>query len=139
MKFANVDDWRSEGALEAEGVPCSIGKGRTLIVRRAGSRNREYVAGLGSVSVEDLEGQRKLFAETIVCGWLGLLDEHGEPIPYSVEACVELFRQCPDLADHVARFAATRAHFHATEVAEDAERLKAIPGGKQASAATASG
>jgi len=130
MKFANVEDWHSSRAREIEGVPCDIGKGRALIVRRAGTRNRAYMAGLISVNGEDLHAIERLFAETIVCGWRGLRDEHGAEVPYSVDACCALFEQCPDLGDFVARFANERANFHAAEVEEDSERLKVIPGGR---------
>jgi hypothetical protein len=131
MRFGNLDDWRSDRALESEGVPCSIGQGRELIVRRAGARNRAYVAGLADIAgEEDLAGMQRLFASTIVCGWRGLVDERGDEVPYSIEACIELFAQCPDLGDFVARFAAARANFHAAEIEEDAERLKVIPGGR---------
>ena len=130
MKFANVEDWQSSRAREREGVPCDIGKGRTIIVRRAGTRNRAYMAGLVAVSAEDLHAIERLFAETIVCGWQGLRDERGAEVAYSVDACVELFEQCPDLADFVARFANERANYHAAEVEEETEHLKVIPGGR---------
>jgi hypothetical protein len=130
MNFANVDDWRSSRALEAEGVACPIGKGRELIVRRAGSRNRAYMAALAEAKTEDIPALERVFAATIVCGWRGLLDEHGREIAYSTQACAELFEQCPDLADRVAKFASDRANYFAAEIEEDTEGLKVIPGGK---------
>jgi hypothetical protein len=123
MQFGNVDDWRSDLAREREGVPCPLGAGRELLVRRAGSRNRAYMAGVMNVAAGDLPALQRLFAETIVVGWRGIRDRQGAEVPYSPEACAELFGQAPDLADHVARFAADRANFHAEEVAAEGERL----------------
>lgn len=130
MQFSNVDDWRSDRMREAQGVVCPIGQGRELIVKRAGSRNRAYIAGLVDLKPDDVAAMERLFASTVVCGWRGIRDAEGRELEFSAEACAELFAQCPDLGDHVARFAADRAHFHALEVEEEGERLKVIPGGR---------
>jgi hypothetical protein len=129
MEFGNVDDWRSDPQREREGAPCSIGSGRELIVRRAGSRNREYMAGVMNVAAGDVPALQRLFAETVVVGWRGIRDRQGAEIAYSPQACAQLFAQAPDLADHVARFAADRANFHAEEVAAEGESLKGTPDG----------
>jgi hypothetical protein len=129
MEFGNVNDWRSDRTRELEGVVCDLGEGRELIVRRAGSRNRAYMAGVAGIEPGDITALERLFAETIVCNWRGIRDKDGAEIPFSPAACAELFSQAPDLADHVARFAANRAHYHAEELERDADSLKATPGG----------
>lgn len=40
---------------------------------------------------------RQAYAETVVLGWKNVEDEAGNPLPFTVENCVKLFTDLPDL------------------------------------------
>ena len=132
MKFGNLNDWHTDPALELQGVPLDLGAGRSLIVRRAGTRNREFSVAVVGIDVTDAQRMGEVLARTVVIGWCGITDDHGEPIPFSPDACVAMFEWAPDVYEKVARFATERANFAGVELEEEKSAVKKRSGGARA-------
>lgn len=110
-RFSNVTDLQADNSLETEGIDLDFGKGRVITVARSGGGNRKYRATLtqeykknksmldrGTMDDEEAGAMlRKVFAKTVVIGWSGWLDEAGEEILYSQQACEELFEDAPEI------------------------------------------
>jgi hypothetical protein len=101
---------------EVEGIWITYGpnsKGDPLEIRiaRAGGANKGFalrhevltkpyrrLIQADQMDKDVMEGiMRKLYAETVVKAWRGVLDDDGNEIPFSVEAVVEQFEAYPDL------------------------------------------
>jgi hypothetical protein len=136
MKFGNVGDWHTSVAKSANGVPLDLGEGRTLLVKRAGTRNRAFMAAVATIDVNDDAASRAVYARTVVAGWSGFNDEAGNPIPFSPEACIELFDYAPEIFDLMWLFAAQRANFRDAELAEEKAQVKKQSSGTKAQART---
>jgi hypothetical protein len=124
MQFGNFNDFHSDVRREVEGVPMDLGEGRTLIVRRSGTRNREFLAAVAGIDPQERAAQIEVMARTIVCGWHGVKDRNGQEIPYSFDACKALFEFAPDLLDSVAVFAVERGNFASDEIKQEKDALK---------------
>src|SRR3982751_2269104 len=135
--FGNVDDWRADRDKCRNGVPFSMGKGRTLIVRRANLFDREVSSHFHKVDWTDKHAVQEIFARMLVVEWHGLVTRTGEPIPYSPEACLALFEVLPDLWEELQRFAMNRANYAVAQATEDAEAVKHLRGGETAQVPTA--
>src|SRR4051812_10011372 len=92
--FGNVDDWHTDPDIVKNGAPFDAGKGRVILVRRSGGANRKLMGALAGISPDDDAAFQSVYARLIVTGWTGFTDRSGDPIPYSPEACVALFRLC---------------------------------------------
>src|SRR5262245_47767066 len=119
MKIANVEDWKTDESLVEGGAPCDIGEDRVLFVKRAGTRNRTFMAAVAGINTQDEASAMQVFARTIVVGWRGLRDDQGKDVAFTSDECVELFRTCPEIFAEVALFAARRANFRAEQLEVD--------------------
>lgn len=133
-KFGNMGDWFSDAKKCRNGVPCDIGEGRTILVKRAGTMNRAYLAAAIGVDMDDAAALAKLVAGTLVYGWEGVLDADGKPMPFSPDACESLFAQAPELCSVIFFFANARRHYRADELTEDKRAVKTRSGGSKAQA-----
>jgi hypothetical protein len=138
MKFGNLNDWHTDPEKCTQGVPLNLGEGRTLLVRRGGTRNRDFMAAVAGVDPADEVATQQVYARTVVAGWSGILDDKAEPIPFSPEACLELFHYAPEIFDAVWLFAAQRGNFRDGEIAADKSAVKTRSGGSRAQARTRS-
>jgi len=134
--FANISDWQSDKQLEVDGVPLDLGRGRSIILRRAGGANREFMVALAEVirrvvgerdpadvpDAEIDEDLRELYADHVVIGWTGLLDEAGLDIPYTPQAFLELMALAPDMWVRIRATANTREAFQAMKDRKALER-----------------
>lgn len=139
MDFGNLDDWKTDPRAYTTGIPLDLGQQRALFLRRAGTVSREFVAAIAArqaagVDPDDPDEQKVLYARSVVVGWSGIVDAAGEPIPYTPEACIELFRAYPEIWALVWPFANSRANFTAHEMEADRQQVKALPGGETARA-----
>lgn len=107
-----------------------------LTLRPAGTENKDYLNGLlrefGSqhqvsrvrgATVENLEKQRaanrRLFPECVVVGWAGVRDDSGNEVPFSMDACMALFRALPDyMIDDIRAFAEIPENFHGKQAVD---------------------
>jgi hypothetical protein len=136
-QFGGLDEWRSDPEKCRNGVPFDLGKGRALIVRRANLYDREIQAHFATVDSKDTAAVQALFARVLVVGWVGIVDIHGEPIPYSPDACVALLNYANEIWEELNRFAMNRANYAVTQAKEDIEAVKGIRDGEPAQAPTA--
>jgi hypothetical protein len=137
MRIANVSDWRTDPQRSINGAPLDLGEGRTIYVRRAGTRNRDFMAAMVGIDTEDEAALRQIVARTLLASWSGFLDTEGAEVAFSAEECVALFEACPELFDRIWIFASQRANFQTQEVSADAAQLKKRPGGMKAQAHSA--
>lgn len=126
--------FRTSEQLERDGVFLDFGDFRIRIAR-AGGHNSAYTSRLAAAFrpyrrqiQTDTLGEAKaeeillnVFADTVVKGWEGVTDEHGNPIEFSRGAVVKLFDDLPDLYRIVREEADKLANFRAEEV-EDAAK-----------------
>ncbi|MFN9301738.1 MAG: hypothetical protein ACK6DA_03095 [Candidatus Kapaibacterium sp.] len=85
--------------------------GFTITIHRAGGSNAKYATTLkekakphskmiaNGMLDEKIASSMLIeaFAESVVIGWKGVTDETGKEMPFSVENCVKLFTDLPDL------------------------------------------
>ena len=50
---------------------------------------------------ETLEATKRIFCETVLLDWRGINNKEGTPIPYSVEAAIQIMTELPDLYDYL--------------------------------------
>ena len=110
-KFGNIGKYITDEELEISGVDLDFGDGIFITVARAGdsnigfinqlansTKNSKTVSGYNGLSKEEEAGiLREIFAKHIVLGWRGLKDEHGKEIKYSVQNCIDLFTESPEI------------------------------------------
>jgi hypothetical protein len=135
--FKNISDWQTDKELEASGVPVDLGKGRAIFVKRAGGSNREYKVAVGE-TLREVMGSRdpadvpdeeidpvlvKLYADHIVVGWRGFIDENDQEIPYTREAFIELMSIAPDMWVTVRTHAKERESFSLAALENDKTQL----------------
>ena len=120
-----------------DGVPFDMGDGRALIVRRANLYDRAVQAHFEDIDKKDTRAVQEVFARVLVADWRGIVDAAGEPIPYSVDACLALFEYANELWDELQRFALNRANFRYEQAQEDVAAVKVSRDGEPVQAPTA--
>lgn len=135
--FGNLHDWRTDPDKCANGVPFEIGLGRALIVRRANIYDRAVQAQFESIARDDDKAMQAVFARIIVLDWRGIVDDAGDPVPYSPEACIALLEYANELWHDLQRFALNRANYAYTRNQEDSDALKTSRDGEPVPAPTA--
>lgn len=55
----------------------------------------------------------RVYAEGVVLGWQGVKDREGNDMPYSIDNCIKLFQDLPDLWADVVNQATSIANFKA--------------------------
>jgi len=137
FKFGNMDEWRTDPDKCRNGVPFDLGKGRALIVRRANLYDREIQAHFAKLDTKDTAAVQAMFARVLVVDWVGIVDDAGDPIPYSADACVALFHYANEIWDELQRFSMDRANFAVAKRQEDSDALKHSRDGAAVQASTA--
>jgi hypothetical protein len=141
MDFGNLDDWKTDPRAYTTGVPLDLGNGRALHIKRAGTVSREFVSACAArqkagLDPDDPDEQMSLYARVVVAGWSGIVNSKGEAVPFSAEACIELFRAYPEIWAAVWPFANSRSNFRVEEMDEDKAQVKLPLGGAKARANT---
>lgn len=108
--------FKTDNSLEKEGILLEYGensKGKPIAIRiaRAGGANKAYEKRM-EIRVKPYRRQiqneiietalvekiiKEVYAETIVLGWENVEDENGNDMEFSVENCLKLFDDLPDL------------------------------------------
>lgn len=118
---------------EVEGIWVEYGESIKIKIARAGGANKQFaktleqlsrphrraiqLETLGQEASEDI--MYRTFAQTVVLGWEGVLDDDGKPIAFSADACVKLFKEMPDFFLEVQAMATSLALWRAA--AQDAD------------------
>jgi hypothetical protein len=112
---------------ERDGIWVTHGAIRLRIARH---NNPEFVAALqairarlgivtGKSGVSDELAQEAYIeaaGRTLLRDWEGVVDESGEPIPYSAEAAAEFLRELPELLELVANVSQSWERFRVAEL-----------------------
>ncbi len=125
--------FKTDPKLEREGVLLEYGEDSqkrpvTIRVSRAGGSNVLFQKRLEAavkpyrrqiqldvMDTKQLERiVRQVFAETVVLGWENVEDKDGNPLPFTVDNCVKLFTDLPDLYADVQAQAQSAALFRET-------------------------
>lgn len=133
--------FETEESLEKKGVTIEYGEAGSFQVARAGGANSKYAKSAESVMrpfrrliEQELLPDDKaktllytIFAESIVLAWEGVRakpakkGERGELIPFTIENCVQLFMNLPELFADIQSFASAGKNFKADDVEGDAK------------------
>ena len=83
----------------------------TIIIHRAGGSNKRFAAVLSAKIkphrrkheqglVDDDLAEKILvetYAETVIVGWKGIYDKNGKELPFTIQNCIDLLINLPDL------------------------------------------
>lgn len=128
--------FRTDAALETEGINVDYGEYGSFKIARAGGKNQAFqnmmdrlmqphrgqmrVSG-GKIDDSIMESiMRKCFANTVILDW-SLTDEEGQAIPFTPERCEQLLEDLPDLFLDLIKVAQDRTNFLAEVRAADAK------------------
>lgn len=108
--------FKTDNTLERNGIVLEYGNnadGNPISIRiaRAGGANSQYTRLMEArvkpyrrqIQNETIEKTmvekilREVYAETIVLSWENVTDETGEELPFTVQNCIKLFEDLPDL------------------------------------------
>lgn len=123
--------FRMDETLEQDGVPLLFGKNSkgemiSLTIRRAGGSNTAFtqryealmkpyrrLEQLGKMDPDvQKELMQRLYAETVVAGWEGVLDEDDvTPVPFNVDNCIRLFQAAEVIFSEVVNTSMSAAVF----------------------------
>lgn len=137
VKFGNVADLLTDPDMETTGVDLDLGEGRHIYVRRAGGSNKAYGTRLSAAmkpykfqidqgTVSEETSKKVLYAvaaETLVVGWAGFKDDQDNEIPFSKDACVQLFYDVPDMYTYVMQTATSAGLYRKEQLKQDAEAI----------------
>jgi len=131
------DLYATDKALETEGFWHNVTDKIRFRLARAGGSNMKFAKVLekktrphrraSDPNMEDMDIELannllvEAFAETVVLGWEGVTDSKGKKVPYSINACVKILRDLPDLFTELREAAARQANFRVSEIKDDAE------------------
>jgi hypothetical protein len=135
--FSGLDAWRTDPAKCRDGVEFAIGPGQALIVRRANVNDRAIQALFAEVDRQDVRAMREIYARHLIAGWRGIVDGAGDPVPYSVDACLALLDYANELWDQIMAFSMTRANYQYAKAQEDIDQAKTFRDGAPVQAPTA--
>lgn len=127
--------FKTDAELETKGIVLDYGDYGKIRIARAGGANKAFAKCLErksrplrrAIQSEMLDNEQaeklmaEVYADSVVLGWEGVTDEKGKPIPFSKEACLELFRDVPDLLRDIMEQAQKSALFR-EEIRETAAK-----------------
>lgn len=128
------DKFGTDKGLEQTGVVLDYGDGMEVRIARAGGANIKFEKAVqakmrkfGLQAKHDLldadqmrEVMREVLAETVVLGWTGFTDREGNDLPFSREACIQVFKDLPDLFEDVLEQSRKAALFKTTVLEAEA-------------------
>lgn len=134
--------FQTDNAKERDGVVIEYDDLGKITIARAGGANTRYNTAIyqkmqpyrrqlqlkqNKLDDKTIKLMRRLnmelFAETVVLGWEGICDAEGVELPFSKEACLNLFNDLPALFDDLLARANDLSTFQAEEIEEDAKNL----------------
>lgn len=120
---------------EQEGVVHEMGEGLKMRIARIGNPkyqkrfqalSKPHRRALRRGTLSDEVAEKLLIqclSETIVLGWEGL-EENGEEVPYSLENCIKILTDYPELRNYVNDIANELEGYQAEDDEEATENLK---------------
>lgn len=108
------DAFKTDPNAEQNGIDLDFGDFKVTIARSGGANKKyeklirqkldRYKRAIAFDALPEETAKRVLiecYAEAVVLGWTGVLDENGLPIDFSVENCVKLFTELPEFFTQV--------------------------------------
>lgn len=138
-----LEAYQTDENKETEGVWLDFAGGRSIKVLRAGGANKAfkrafqaalkpYRRQIDNGTMDDSVSERimlETYAKYVIVDWEGITDKHGDPIPYSREACIAFFTALPEMFGDVIQLAQSAATFGLDDEEEVAEMLgEDLPG-----------
>lgn len=133
MAFNPYKEFETDRDAESEGVWVDLGDGAKVKVARFNNPAHEKavrrhqkpyksILNTGRPLPKDVADEItiKTMVETILLGWEGMADRHGDPLPYTPASAERLLRDLPDFRNTVAGLALTAETFR-LEALRDAE------------------
>lgn len=134
-QFKTDDNLERTGILLQYGVNERNGEPITIRVARAGGSNSAYLKKIEAkvkpfrrqIQNETIEKPvvdkmlRETYAESVVLGWENVDDKQGNPLPFTVQNCIQLFEELPDLFTDVQEQAQKAALFRADVLEADSK------------------
>ena len=126
--------YETEKDLEKDGVDVKIGPA-TFVVARAGGSNRDFKNMLlakskplqkrikkntvdADLDVESESLMIEVYSKTVIKGWSGVTDRDGNEFPFTVENCIMLLSDLPDLFTEIQTEASDISNFQ-NEIKEE--------------------
>ena len=133
-------DYATDKALEIQGVRVELGGDSDVWfrIKRSGGANKDYdreVARLSKPLQKELRrgnldnetAEQKIilpaYINTCMITWGGIKDDDGNEIPFSRQACRELFDEFPDIFAMLRDYSSELSTFRRAEMGETADRL----------------
>lgn len=127
------EEFGTDEDLENEGVWLWLDSEQTVGVKvaRYGGHNKRWEKELDKVSrnggrvrrspAELRELELRAFVRGCVLDWKGITTPDGQPVPFSHDAALNVFRKLPDLTSKVREFASDQAEFKAARLEEESK------------------
>lgn len=127
------DMYETDPDMEKGGIILNYGDGQKFKIARAGGANVNFAKSLerimrpyrkqldnGSLA-DDVANELfiRVFAETVVKDWEGIDDRAGETMKFSVENCVKLFTDLPELFTDIREAASNISNYRLEQLEED--------------------
>ncbi len=127
------DMYETDPDMEQGGVILNYGDGIRIKVARAGGSNANFVTVFERISrpyrkrldsgtlSEELAHELyiQVHAEAVVKDWEGVTDRDGKVMKFSVDNCVKLFKELPDLFADVREAANSISNYRLKEIEDD--------------------
>lgn len=120
------EKYETDKDAEINGVPYEVTQGIIFMLARVCERNVAYQAERAKIAKhfekqlmtnDNPKGYQeaitRLFAKHIVKGWDGVTDREGNPLPYTVDNCVKVLTDLPDLYNELVSVAVDADQFNA--------------------------
>jgi hypothetical protein len=131
MNMNAYELFETDKKVEEDGIDIDYGEFQIKIARSGGA-NQKYAKTLEILTkphrraiqteTADVKLVQKLLVEAhakaVVLGWTGVKDREGKPMKFSVDNCIKLFNDLPDLFSDVQEQAAKTGLFRKTVIEE---------------------
>ena len=129
------DLFKTDAAVEKDGIELDYGKGGVIRICRAGGANsrfgkllgdrlKPYRRQLDNGTMDDDVANRimaEVYADSIIIGWRSIADPDGNDLEFTRENCVRLLIDLPELFRDIQEQAAKVANFRKLDLEADAK------------------
>lgn len=139
-KFASLyGTWGTDPILATKGIivvyPLDGGGEVEFKIKKAGARNVEWKKLYNQIMkphVDELTEETlteeenglllsEIYAKSVVLDWKGVNDDQGNPVPFTVLNCMELFQFMPEVLSNIITDSHLRSNFRDEEMASTAK------------------
>ena len=120
--------FKTDTEKESSGIDVRYDDDIVITVGRAGGANKKYIKAIERVqrklnvrkptNEEAMEILREVYADTIILGWEGVVDEDGATMECNKENKMKLLRDLPELFDDLRNVAEASDSYKAEDIEE---------------------